>query len=164
VRGPRPLPTDVKRLAGNPGRRPLNEDEPRPPRSPDLLDVPDELDSDDAARQEWVRLAAMLRDVRQITDADRGALIALCVEWSRYLDSERRIRQMGAVLRSPNGFPILNPYLAVSKRALLFCTRIWAELGLTPSSRSRVRTADGLGPSAGDEWVEFDQPHDQRPN
>jgi phage terminase small subunit len=46
------------------------------------------------------------------------------------------------------------PYLAIANKALQGCTRLWAELGMTPSSRSRVQ----LPPDASDPFAEFDVP------
>jgi len=47
-----------------------------------------------------------------------------------------------------------NPYLSIATRALAGCNKLWPELGLTPSSRSRVK-ADGAGPD-GDAFSMFD--------
>jgi phage terminase small subunit len=47
-----------------------------------------------------------------------------------------------------------NPYLGVATKALSACARLWPELGLTPSSRSRVKA-----PAAADDpFTEFDVP------
>lgn len=138
MRGAKPQPTTLKRLRGNPGQRPLNDNEPEPPPI-DAWDPPDELD-DPKARTEWARLVPMLRQCRQITVADRGALIALCIEWARYLDAMRHVRKRGLVVKAAtSGFLMPNPYLSVGTKALANCQRLWPELGLTPSSRSRVK-------------------------
>jgi P27 family predicted phage terminase small subunit len=92
-----------------------------------------------------------------VTDADRAALIALCLEWSRYLKATQEIRRLGLVVKTPtNGYPIMNPYLPIATKALAGCNRLWPELGLTPSSRSRVQIVGGSG--AADPFAEFDQP------
>lgn len=159
MRGRRPKPTEVKRLEGNPGHRPLNENEPQPPTTEATFELPRELAGDDVALREWQRLVPMLRQARQITDADRAALIACCQLWSRYLDATTRITTSGGmVIRSPNGYPMLNPYLAVANKALDRCTKLWIELGLTPSSRSRVARSDGDSPPPGDEFAWLDEP------
>jgi hypothetical protein len=83
MRGRKPTPTDLKVLRGNPGHRPLNPDEPAlPPVNADTFDSPPiELAGDAAASGEWSRLAPMLRTARQVTEAERGSLIALCQQW-----------------------------------------------------------------------------------
>jgi P27 family predicted phage terminase small subunit len=134
------VPTDLKVLRGNPGHRPLNVDEPQLPSvNGDVFDAPPmELAGDPAAAAEWGRLAPMLRCARQVTEAERGSLIALCQQWSRYLNANSKAEAAGMVIKSPSGYPMPNPYLGIANRALTHCTKLWAELGLTPSSRSRV--------------------------
>jgi P27 family predicted phage terminase small subunit len=160
ARGPKPTPTTTRRLSGNPSRRPFNAHEPEPP-ALDAWDVPEELDTP-SAQAEWTRLAPMLRACRQITAADRAALVALCLEWSRYLEAMREVRVKGLILTaSRSGYLMPNPYLSVGMKALANCQKLWPELGLTPSSRSRVRAA-GPGEADGDPeeeaFREFDRP------
>jgi len=97
----------------------------------------------------------MLRQLRQVTEADRGALIALCIEWSRYIDATHKVRELGLVVTTRGGYPIPNPYLPIATKALAGCNKLWPELGLTPSSRSRVTIA----PKPDDDpFAEFDAP------
>jgi P27 family predicted phage terminase small subunit len=158
MRGRKPKPTAQRELEGNPGHRALNADEPQLPRVDASLDTPPpELDGHADAIAEWTRLAPMLRKARHITQADRGALIALCLEWSRYLDATRQVAKLGLVVKAPSGYPMTNPFLSIATRALAGCNKLWPELGLTPSSRSRVHTSDTV-PLAGDAFSEFDTP------
>jgi P27 family predicted phage terminase small subunit len=153
--GPKPKPTVQRRLAGNPGKRPYNLEEPIPPAAgPDFDVPPPELAGNVAACREWERLAPILRVTRHVTEADRCALVALCLEWSRYLEATEHVRTKGLVIAAPSGYPIQNPYLPIMTKALQGCMKLWPELGLTPSSRSRVKTPD---PGTGDAFGEFDQ-------
>lgn len=155
MRGRKPKPTARKKLEGNPGRRPLNDREPQMPATAETFDAPPpELDGDDLACAEWRRIAPMLRASKTVTDAERGSLIALCQQWSRYQEATVSVRKAGLVVRAPSGYPMPNPYLSIASKALTHCTKLWAELGLTPSARSRVVTAD----TPADEWAEFDVP------
>jgi P27 family predicted phage terminase small subunit len=87
----------------------------------------------------------MLRAARVVTDADRGALIAMCQQWSRYTAANAQVAALGLVVKAPSGYPITNPYLGVSNKCLANLRALWAELGLTPSSRSRVVAGDPEG-------------------
>jgi phage terminase small subunit len=49
-----------------------------------------------------------------------------------------------------------NPYLVIATKALAGCNKLWPELGLTPSSRTRVKTSP-LSP-ADDPFAQFDLP------
>lgn len=157
MRGRKPLPTWRRQLDGNPGKRPMNVDEPQPPATAALLDPPPELADHPLALKEWARLAPMLYQARQATDADRAALVALCLEWERYLEATARVKTSGLVVQTPNGYPMPNPFLSIATKALSACTKLWPELGLTPSSRSRLKT-QGAPPE--DAFSEFDQPLD----
>lgn len=66
-RGRKPKPTALKKLEGNPGKRPLNELEPMPRVS--MLRCPNWLEPE--AKKEWRRLAPVLIDAGILTGADR---------------------------------------------------------------------------------------------
>lgn len=139
MRGRKPKTTAEKRLAGNPGKRPLNEQEPHmPPLAEPPEQVPVELLDDACAAAEWRRLDGIMRQARSITEGDRAALVSLCQQWSRYQEAHATVAKAGMVVRAPSGFPIMNPYIAIANKALGHCVKLWAELGLTPTSRSRV--------------------------
>jgi P27 family predicted phage terminase small subunit len=150
MRGRKPKPTAQRLREGNPGGRPINRQEPALP--PETFDaVPPELAGVPRAIAEWQHLAPVLRQRRAVTTADRSALIALCLEWSRYLDASAQATPL--VISTKSGYPMPNPYLSVASKALAACARLWPELGLTPSSRSRVR----IDTPPGDEFAEFDE-------
>jgi P27 family predicted phage terminase small subunit len=142
--GPRPRPTVLKILRGTARKDRLNPREPVPPRAPDAFDTPpDELQGDALALSEWTRVVPMLRRIGLVSEAERSALIAMCQQWSRYLAAQSHIRTHGMVVVA-DGKPILNPYLTVADRALGHCQKLWVELGLTPSGRSRMATIPDL--------------------
>ena len=74
MRGRRPKPTRLKVLTGNPGKRPLNPDEPKPERA--IPECPAELGP--VARREWDRLGKELASLGLLTNLDRAALAAYC--------------------------------------------------------------------------------------
>ncbi len=152
--GRRPKPTALKLLQGNPGKGRLNAQEPvQAPVGPDFDVPPPELEGDAVAAQEWARVAPLLRACRMVSEAERGVLVALCQQWSRYREAQAKVIQLGMVVKTPAGIPITNPYLAVSDKALAACLKIWVELGLTPSARSKIAALPQAEPSAKSKWA-----------
>lgn len=154
MRGRKPIPTWRHTLEGNPGKRKRNTQEPQPPPLAEDDTPPPELSVDPRAMAEWNRLLPMLRQGRQVTDADRAALLALCLEWSRYLTAIAKIASTSLIVMTPKGYPMQNPYLPVATKAFSNCAKLWPELGLTPSSRSRVKSPQ----TDDDPFAEFDRP------
>jgi P27 family predicted phage terminase small subunit len=134
-RGPAPTPTALKILRGNPGRRPLNQQEARPPAR--LPSAPPILDP--VARAEWRRVCKVLGLVGLVTQADRAALTAYCVAWSRWLAAEAKVREFGALVRTARGGQGLSPYLRVANTALAQMRTFAVEFGMSPSARSRIQ-------------------------
>lgn len=144
MRGRKPNPTALKVLRGNPGRRPLNKSEPQPARAEDLA-PPRALKG--AAAEEWKRIAPKLQRLGLLTEIDDSALTAYCVTWARWLDAETQIREHGMVLKGRKGAPILSPYLGIAARTMQQLKQWLEQFGMTPSSRSRVKTDAGSKPA-----------------
>ena len=136
MRGRRPKPTRLKVLTGNPGKRPLNVNEPRP--EPVAPDCPVELGP--VARHEWDRLAVELSSLRILTNLDRAALAAYCGAYAMWAEATEAIQKFGTMVKSPSGYPIQSPYVAVANRQAEIMMRIASEFGFTPASRSRIAT------------------------
>jgi P27 family predicted phage terminase small subunit len=134
ARGPAPKPTALKELAGNPGKRPLNRREPKPrvkiPKPPSWLEG--------EGLKEYRRVARMLVELRVLTEADGVALAAYAQQYQRWIDAEEQVRKLGMLIKSPNGFPIYNPYLSIANQALKTMRQLMGEFGMTPASRSRI--------------------------
>ncbi len=143
MRGRRPKPTRLKVLTGNPGKRPLNQDEPRPEVA--IPDCPQELGP--VAQREWNRLAGELAGLRILTNLDRAALAAYCGAYALWAEATEAIQKYGAMIKSPSGFPVQSPYLAVANRQAEIMMRIASEFGLTPASRSRISTPSKIDPT-----------------
>ncbi len=74
MRGRKPKPTRLKLIEGNPGKRPINGREPKPPGS--LPSCPAHLSA--TAKTEWKRLARSLNRIGMLTEIDRAAMAAYC--------------------------------------------------------------------------------------
>lgn len=142
MRGRRPKPTRIKVLTGNPGKRPLNLNEPQPEAIPP--ECPPELNA--AARAEWHRLVAELGPFRILTNLDRAALAAYCGAYALWAEATKALHQHGLMVKSPTGYPIQSPYLSIANRQAEIMMRIAAEFGFTPASRSRISAPNATEP------------------
>lgn len=131
----KPLPSAIKELRGNPGKRPINKLEPSPRRA--LPRCPAHLD--DEARRAWRRLSRDLYDAGVLTAVDRDLLAAYCQAFSRWVNAELKVRATGEVIKTTNGNLIQNPYLGIANRAIDQMARLAGEFGLTPSSRAHLK-------------------------
>jgi P27 family predicted phage terminase small subunit len=143
MRGRRPKPTRLKVLTGNPGKRPLNATEPRP--DPAVPDCPPELG--ETARREWNRLVGELVALRMVTNLDRAALAAYCGAYALWAEATEAIQKYGSMIKSPSGYPVQSPYLAIANRQAEIMMRIASEFGFTPASRSRIATPSKTEPT-----------------
>ena len=141
--GRKPKPTLLKLFEGNPGKRPLNKNEPKP--RPAVPCCPSHLSGE--AKKEWRRIVPELAAVGLITRIDRAALAMYCEAWGRWLEAEDALRKYGVMVKSPNGFPMQSPYLAVANKAMEQMRGLLTEFGMSPASRTRISVWE---PDAGD--------------
>ena len=134
MQGRKPKPTSLKILQGNPGRRPLNSAEAKFPTL--QSDCPKHLGP--IAAEEWARIRDLFREI--FTEADRAALSAYCVCYGRWVEAEDHVRATGMMVKSPSGYPMQNPWLSIANKAFQQMNKMMSEFGMTPSSRSRVKT------------------------
>lgn len=143
ARGRPPKPTELKKLAGNPGKRKLNESEPKPAKK--LPTCPRHLTKE--ARAEWRRISRELADMNLLTAVDRAALAAYCQCWARWVEIEMELQRVDEETQKPvhellgstdKGYDFANPLLGAANSAMKQMKGFLMEFGMTPASRSRV--------------------------
>ena len=129
-----PKPTALKRLEGNPGHRPLANDEPQPtkgvPSRPEWL-APE-------GKREWSRLAPELERMGLIAHVDRAMFAALCQTWALYVDMVHDIREHGTTFETDKGYQSPRPEVGILFKSVETMRRISALFGLTPADRGRI--------------------------
>ena len=139
ARGRRPKPTALKKLEGNPGKRPLNELEPVPPvaslRCPNYL-LPE-------ARKEWRRLAPILMNLGLLTAADAVPFAGYCQAYARWREAEEFLSQHGTIFKTPSGYVQQVPQVSIAMQNLKIMQSFCSEFGLTPASRARLYANSG---------------------
>ncbi len=138
-----PKPTRIKELAGNPGKRALNRNEPQFPAAG--LACPRWLPRE--ARKEWRRVARLLKAQRVVTAADRGALSAYCLSYARWQEAESALDRGGLTQTIPvcnrkgevvGEKQIARPEVSIAQQYQRLMTAAASKLGMDPSSRSKV--------------------------
>lgn len=134
MRGRKPKPTAMKILSNNPGKRPINK---REPTYPELGDEPPAF-LGDIAKEEWHRVLPVLLAASAIKVPEAAALAAYCEAFETYHRLAEMSRGKGFIVKAPNGCPMISPLFTALSRARADMIRLMAELGITPSSRSRI--------------------------
>lgn len=144
---PRPKPTAIKELSGNPGKRAQPANEPKPVIK---LPAPPRWLSDDG-RAEYRRVGRLLVKIKVMTEADQVALAAYAQNYVMWVEAMQRIEVDGLVQTQPSGRVTISPMFEVMKRAEQDMRRYLLEFGMTPASRTRVQA------QTEDEGDEFDR-------
>ena len=114
ARGRKPKPTALKVLEGNPGKRPLNDHEPIPPKGE--LKCPSWLLPE--AKKEWKRLASSLEAMGVLTMADLTAFAGYCQAYARWKEAEEFITQHGSIFKTPSGYVQQVPQVSIAQQNL----------------------------------------------
>ncbi|OLR55055.1 terminase [Hornefia porci] len=146
TRGRKPTPTAIKMLEGNPGKRSLNTNEPKPkknaPRCPAWLE--------DEAKKEWKRMSKVLEQMGLLTDMDMAAFAGYCQAYARWKEAEEFLTQHGSIVRTPNGYLQQVPQVTIAQTNRRDMLRFCEQFGLTPSARSRI-VGDGAATDTEDD-------------
>ena len=141
TRGRKPLPTALKKLEGDrgKGRRPINENEPKPPMG--AIKCPSWLMPE--AKKEWKRLAPSLEAMGLLTIWDIDSFSAYCQAYARWREAEEFITQHGSIFKTPSGYVQQVPQVSIAQQNLKIMQSFCSEFGLTPASRARLYAQNG---------------------
>ena len=133
-----PKPTNLKLVEGNPGKRPLNLDEPQPqagaPEPPDWLDP--------VAKAKWHEVCGELVRIGVLTAIDGAALAGYAQSYARWAQAERTIAAEGSTYESHGrtGRQVkMRPEVRIAAEAMRSMKAFAEQLGLTPSARVRLK-------------------------
>ena len=153
-RGPRPEPTIIKMAKGNPGKRPLNKNEPKP--AADAIHPPDWVTG--KSLDKWNEVVPKLIGMGVMTNADIDTLARYCTmheQYVKYLDQVRRGLDV-LVIRDDSGkvkYMQSTPAATMMTKLAASMLRIEQEFGLTPSARSGIGASNAEKPR--DELADF---------
>jgi P27 family predicted phage terminase small subunit len=150
--GRHPTPTHLKVIRGNPGKRKLNTQEPKP--VGDLKNPPAHFEADEELRDVW-NYAIEHSPPGLLKMIDASVLETWCTAHVLHRRALAEVRKHGLLVKAPNtGLPIQSPYLPVVNKQALIMLRAIDHLGFSPASRTRIMTGElPLGALAGWEDV-----------
>ena len=149
--GRKPTPTYLKLLRGNPGKRAINANEPKPeipakqPAPPVFLD--------DYALEEWKRVAPELWRMGLLTRVDVATLAAYCMSYAQWRTAVESLRRMsdadpvmhGLMVKTAGG-AAANPLVWIISSAGKAMVKFAAEFGMTPASRVGISAGEDPRP------------------
>jgi P27 family predicted phage terminase small subunit len=134
--GRRPLPTPLKILRGTLEKSRENKHEARP--KVKVPNPPCHLSPEE--KKVYRNVARLLAPNGLATAIDGMALALLARAWVGYTSAGDKMKEIGPIAKTKNGNIIQNPYFAVHNKTHEQVFKMLVEFGMTPSSRSRVRS------------------------
>ncbi len=151
--GRKAVPTHIKLLRGNPGKRALNKREPKPARG--VPRMPAHLSR--RAKAAWKSIGPALDAMGVLTLADAKALELLCDVYAEYRAAREVTERDGLTYETfgPTGSMTRpRPEVAIASDAWRRMASMLREFGMTPSSRTKVSTA-GADDKPGNPFAEM---------
>lgn len=114
--------------------------------TPELLLVcPEHLSP--RAKEQWDLLLRELPRVVRLQNIDRTMLAVFCESYALWFEATEALRKYGPVMKSPSGYPVQSPYVAIANQQAAVMEKLSAAFGLTPGSRTKL-------PRVGDDVTE----------
>jgi P27 family predicted phage terminase small subunit len=138
ISGPKPKPTRLKKLQGNPGKRPLNGREPKPKSA---VKRPWGL-GQGLQRKFWDEHADELERIEILTGIDTAAFRLMAEHYSFAVQAARELHALGELTVEGREGPKKHPLVQVLRDNSQLFKSYAAEFGMTPSARTRLKLPD----------------------
>lgn len=137
--GRKATPDAMKKLLGNPGRRPIKEDKTEVVQ---WIEPPEEVKDRSRALKKWNEVCPELGAVGVLSALDGHALTMMVLAWADFLDAWDEVEAHGVLVdhTSATGVTTIkaNPAIGVRDAADRRYRSVLADFGMTPSSRTKV--------------------------
>ena len=133
---PHPLSIEDKLARGNPGKRKLNEVNPKLEILYELPPAPGYLG--DYGSKEWNRTGPKLVEMKLLAETDLPAFESYCMNIDLMIEARKSIQEEGMLIMGARGW-VRNPAIAAFGQASTAVRGFVAEFGLSPSARSRIK-------------------------
>ena len=138
MRGRKPVPTHLKIIRGNPGKQAINKSEPKPSDREPVMPVV--LQGE--ALVEWHRISDELRAMGCFRASDMAVIAFYASSWADWHNAVKNLNEMVHPLAYRGEAITVHPYYRVKQLAEERLLKAAAELGCTPSARSRLKVGD----------------------
>ena len=132
--GPAPTPTHLRIIKGDRKDR-INTKEPKPkkakPKCPAWLNK--------EAKKIWKRTAEQLDAMSLLFEADQDILCSYAIAVVTYQQATKLVDEQGILVEGRRDGSVTNPAVRVQRDQATLIRMLASELGLTPSSRSRLK-------------------------
>lgn len=130
-----PVPSAIKLLRGDPGKRGVNHLEPVPP--PADLTPPAGLTG--LALDKWVEMAGLFTAMGVFTQADRHTLQRYCLMWEQWDSLEKHCREHGSTQLTSTGYSQVTAEATLARGLRKELLEIERQFGMTPAARSSMK-------------------------
>jgi len=150
-------PTNLRVLEGNPGKRPIPENEVKP--KPVMPICPKMLKGE--ALEEWNRISVKLQELGLLTEIDNAALAAYCQCYARWMQAEDFLEKYshdangnfnGFMIKAPSGYLQQLPQVSIAQRYAKLMSDYLGKFGLSPADRAGL-----VAPKAPEKANKFSQ-------
>ena len=135
--GRKPKPTSLKVVEGTFRKDRANPHEPKP--SGDLSEAPEHFTQEQKAVWDYAIANSPLGLLKKLDLSVLEAWVTACVF---HREASKKVSTAGQVIKTPAGYPVMNPYMANMNKQAQIMLKAAAEMGFTPASRSRIVVAE----------------------
>jgi P27 family predicted phage terminase small subunit len=144
--GRKPKPTPLKIVQGTFRKDRSNEREPQP--SGTLCEAPDYLTPEQKEIWDYAIAHAPAGLLKKL---DLSVLQVWVIACAFHREAALKVTSAGQVIKTPAGYPVINPYMANMNKQAQIMLKAASEMGFTPASRSRIVVAEET--VADDPWA-----------
>ncbi len=141
TRGRKPKPTALKLLQGNPGKRPINFQDPAFPaagQGGDMAKPPKDLPQ--RGKELWNRFYPLLAKFGVLLETDLPAFEALCRSWALFKAADIQCgKKNGMIQESAGGYQSPSGWVTLRSKFYAEFRQLAEHFGLTPSARARIK-------------------------
>lgn len=132
-------PTALKILSGNPGKRPINDNEFVP--EGDIKDIKPPSNLTKTAKKIW-KDVINLSPPGMIKSLDFAEMVRFCVAYDLYMTAYDKVQAENMVMVNDKGVPIQNPWGTIMNKQSEIMASAASNLGLSPASRTKLKMQD----------------------